>query len=194
MTQNQIAYFNALENQRHNKVAEAETYRYNTLTTGETNRSNIVNERERTRSAIVTSNETNRSNLTSENIKYQQNAINNAHYQRQDAISAAALGETNRHNIASEKIGMYNVNIDQQKADTDQTYKAEMANQGRFSNINDYSRARNDFNIRSEQTAINRADINSQIEYRHFQNAVQAADKATKILDYAGSSRARKVQ
>lgn len=45
MTQNQIAYWNLKENQRHNKVSEDETNRSNVVKETETNRANLEKER-----------------------------------------------------------------------------------------------------------------------------------------------------
>lgn len=73
MTANQIAYWNYVENQRHNLSTEAEQ-----------NRSNLAQEEERKRA-----------NLASERLTKEQNTINRVHLGRMDS-------ETNRHNVATE--------------------------------------------------------------------------------------------
>lgn len=82
MTANQIAYWNYVENNRHNIASEKEALRSNRAKEREQHRSNVAQE-----------------SLTSaaNQIRQQSNLINDAHYVRQDS-------EANRHNLAMEQL------------------------------------------------------------------------------------------
>lgn len=74
MTANQIAYWNVVEYERHNKASEAETYRHNSAQEVETNRHNVVMEVETNRHNVVTERETERHNRATEAIGWSQAA------------------------------------------------------------------------------------------------------------------------
>lgn len=86
MTRNQIDYFKAKEEKRHNLAGEAETRRSNYAVEGETNRHN----------------------LATEALQGHANVINQAHYERMDAETKRSNltkeSETQRHNIVSERL------------------------------------------------------------------------------------------
>lgn len=118
MTSNQIAYFQAQEAQRHNQSAEKETNRANIARETETYRSNRVSEIEAGRHNRAVEYETSRNNRAvlsenarhnqaTENLSAQVNAINNAHYQRADAVAKQNVGESARHNVAQELISRF---------------------------------------------------------------------------------------
>lgn len=95
MTSNQLAYGKLVEDIRHNKASEAETYRHNTSTEGETYRFNVATEGWRDR----TLNETYRHNVATENLQQQQIGLGYA----QLGLGYAQLQETSRHNVAYER-------------------------------------------------------------------------------------------
>lgn len=68
MTQNQIEYFKASENARHQAETEQETKRYNTLYLNELNRSNVAKEQEQRRYNTLSLQEQARANLERERI------------------------------------------------------------------------------------------------------------------------------
>lgn len=118
MTHNQIAYFQAQEEARHNQATETETNRSNVARETETNRANRVTEIETGRHNRATEYETSRNNraVLSENVRHNQatesltqqvNAINNAHYQRQDYNQSKSIAESARHNVAQEFLNRY---------------------------------------------------------------------------------------
>lgn len=89
MTQNQIAYHNALENERHNKAVEAENARHARVDEAIKQRSNELSERY---------NEIQREHFE------RQDAINATHYQTADKVQALLAEETMRSNVQSEAI------------------------------------------------------------------------------------------
>lgn len=91
MTQNQIAFYNAVENVRHNKATEFETNRSNVARETETHRSNVAVETETHRHNVVTENETTRHNKVSEAIGWHQ-----AQSQRINANANMMNAKTNR--------------------------------------------------------------------------------------------------
>lgn len=122
MTQNQIAYFRALNEKEHNedtrKIAretlaethranvarETETHNYNVANIGETRRANLAREAETHRSNVANENlkylaqaETARSNRAQEALKAQSNVITAKHYEASDVEQA-------RHNLAQESL------------------------------------------------------------------------------------------
>lgn len=86
MTNNQISYFKATEEKRHNLATEEEAHNNNLRVAKETNRHNI---------AVET--EAGRSNLANEAIGREGNAIN-------DWRNKVTATETNRHNAAMEDL------------------------------------------------------------------------------------------
>lgn len=89
MTQNQIAYHNAIENERHNKAMENETKRHALIDEAIRQRQNELSEYSTT--------------ITKEHYE-RADAINAQHYQRQDTLNELIASETQRANIASEAI------------------------------------------------------------------------------------------
>lgn len=72
MTANQINFYNAVENRRHNIATENETHRTNRYYEQETTRHNVATETETNRHNVVTENETARHNKVSEQIGWHQ--------------------------------------------------------------------------------------------------------------------------
>lgn len=114
MTQNQIAYHNVKELERHNKATEAETSRHQQVQEALTKWQNALQKyqiavnnahyvrqdienaranRERERQSLLSIGETQRSNLATEYIKRQSNAI-----------QSASVAETSRHQRSMENI------------------------------------------------------------------------------------------
>lgn len=89
MTSNQINYGNYLENQRHNKVSEAETQRHNTTV------------EDLTRSY----------NKASIDLGYAQLAETTRHNQAQESYNVSYLNEVTRHNYATESIDASKVQL-----------------------------------------------------------------------------------
>lgn len=75
MTTLQVAYQQALEQERHNREMERETNRSNVAKETETNRSNVAKESETYRSNLAREVETNRANVAQEGLIRTQNAI-----------------------------------------------------------------------------------------------------------------------
>lgn len=87
MTQNQINYWKYKEDQRANKIKEAETERHNRATES---------------AEWGKINESKRHNVASENNELFSNVTQRSHYARQDQISLNQLSETQRHNMTAE--------------------------------------------------------------------------------------------
>lgn len=87
MTQNQIAYWNLRESERHNLSTEQESKRHN-----------IVGEKETYRHNITTEGETQRHNVMTENISI-------ADLQERGRHNRATEAETYRHNVETENLG-----------------------------------------------------------------------------------------
>lgn len=118
MTHNQIAWQEHLENVRHNKASEGETYRSNQARELEANRSNVaketismaqlaedsrshrVNEAEALRSHLAEEAETRKSHRNSELISAATNDVR-----------AADVVEKQRHNIAQETISAFDTGV-----------------------------------------------------------------------------------
>lgn len=137
MTQNQIAYLQAInqreanaeikrnnqatlaETQRSNLAREAETQRYNTLNLAETQRANLAREQlqllglQQTQAQIQ---ESKRSNLAREAISREQNAISLERVNNEYLLGTSNLFETSRMNTAN--IGLTEARIDNTAADT----------------------------------------------------------------------------
>lgn len=120
MTQNQIAYHNAKELERHNKATEQETSRHQMMQEALSRWSNA--------------------------LQNYQIAVNNAHYVRQDAETAranraresqnaVALAETQRSNVANEKLKAQANAI--QAASVQETSRHQLAMEGIQSSLND---------------------------------------------------------
>lgn len=69
MTRNQVEYRSVLEQERSNKIKEAETRRSNIANETETKRSNITRETETNRANLAKEAETNRTNVANENLR-----------------------------------------------------------------------------------------------------------------------------
>lgn len=116
MTQNQIRYWEHVENVRSNKVREAENYRHNTVTERETTRHNVSTEGETHRHNVVSEAQTDkqlseiaRHNRASENISYGQISLGysqlaetSRHNKQQELLTDYANREISRHNTAVE--------------------------------------------------------------------------------------------
>lgn len=89
MTQNQIAYHNALELKRHNIATEAENKRHSMIEEGLKQRSNELAAESNT--------------ITKQHYE-RQDAINAMHYERSDTLNELLASETYRSNVASEQI------------------------------------------------------------------------------------------
>lgn len=125
MTANQIAYWNYVENSRHNKEQERENYRSNRARESENYRANIASESLRSKEL---------------DIKQTSNLINDAHYTRSDA-------EANRHNLAMERyyltgnalreaeIGLGYANLSNSR------YISELQNSLGYANLSETSRS-----------------------------------------------------
>lgn len=102
----QVSYWTMKENQRHNKVSEAqaertlqETERSNKAKEGETSRHNLASEAETYRSNKTRELETARSNLAVETETKRRNLA-------VEQISRDTLAETTRHNVATENFNV----------------------------------------------------------------------------------------
>lgn len=118
MTKNQIDYFSAKEQEKHNRATEQETVRSNkrkeeiseyqaSEEAAHLRRQDLINLEHYTRMDA----ETQRHQMASEAISRQTNAISQAHYERSDAnaymsnvISQNTLNETKRHQLRMEKL------------------------------------------------------------------------------------------
>lgn len=141
----QVQYWGLKENERHNKVTEAETERHNKVTEHETTRHNIQTEMLGWASLA----ETTRHNMATESIARDQ------------------LSEVTRHNLASEGIGWANVGIAQENARTNwynaQTNRMQYALAEYQTSLNE-QRINNDYAIayRANEIATMNAQTNQQ--------------------------------
>lgn len=122
MTQNQIAFFKATEEQRHNYEVERETKRANEASLSEQHRANVARENEQYRSNVANETIGTNRNLIS---RYQAETTAK-HYAQQDRISAQLANETARHNAEVERLNRINASIAQYNAET-QRYNTEVA-------------------------------------------------------------------
>lgn len=109
MTNNQISYYKAREEARHNLAAEEEMKANNLRIAHETNRHNMYVEGQSDRSIS----EVERANKANEEIKLRDLAINQQ-YKNQ------SIAETTRSNMAKEDLERLGVQIKQRQADTNQ--------------------------------------------------------------------------
>jgi multidrug efflux pump subunit AcrA (membrane-fusion protein) len=103
MTQNQIAYMNALETKRHNQMTENEAMRSNMAKEGLEKRGQNISQAHYLRSDL----EAARANRAQEQLK--ETAI---------GVDYAKLAETHRSNLAQESIGRYNATTNRIKANS----------------------------------------------------------------------------
>jgi len=101
MTQNQIAYFNAIEQKRHNQMVENETQRANMAKEALDKRNQNINRAHYVRADY----ETGRANRAQEKLK--ETAI---------GVDYAKLAETQRSNLANEEINRFRARSDRMKA------------------------------------------------------------------------------
>jgi hypothetical protein len=120
MTTNQISYFEAKEQQRHNLAMEYETHRTNVANEGIKTQQNMITDSHYTRMDA----ETLRHNLATEqqareqlNLGYAQLDLGNRqlaettrHNYASESLQLSSLSEEKRHNVASEKLGVINAN------------------------------------------------------------------------------------
>lgn len=192
MTQNQIAYWNLQETERHNKAGEDENKRHNVTTEGETFRHNYVTEQvsiadlnERGRHNRATEYETSRHNMETESQGRQQLAETNRHNletERQGRtnldIQLSSLNETIRHNQAGEKEN-YRHNLAQE------SYNMANLSETQRSNLENERRRREELaetgrhNLATEKTADKSANASMlAAQARKEANAIQAARNA----------------
>lgn len=124
MTANQIAYWNYVENSRHNLASETEAKRSNLAKERESNRSNVANE-------VLKGREI--------DVKQASNLINDAHYVRSDQ-------ETQRHNAVMENYyltgnALRQAEVQQGYAQlANSRYIAELSNQLGYANLAEQTR------------------------------------------------------
>lgn len=153
MTQNQIRFYEAKNNARHQRVSERqtddvnkETQRSNKIREAETMRSNLAKEAENYRSNKAREDENFRANFASEQIRRQANAITLGNAQ-------AALSEQAAHNRTTENIaGMQNYLKQQELSSQNALRKQQIAESQQRNVLTQYQ-------VGSEQarTALTRA-------------------------------------
>lgn len=176
MTNNQIQYLKYLEDRRHNVVAETELNRDNTARLSETSRYNTGYLGETSRSNKSREMETNRSNLANEDIARQGQAINKQHYANQDAIGFYLAGETNRHNLMGEKLGILNYN-----AEAD--YKDRTASTGERNASTNAAKALYDYQTDRRNAATREASQSTEAKLRKAQTIKTYVNTGTDIMD-----------
>lgn len=200
MTSNQIAYLNylntALSNERTAGIqrdAQIETVRHNVATEltannslAETSMHNRTSERiafdtlfETRRNNVAQLAEINRHNMSTEESTRQMNAINDAHFRRQDATAQfsadtarSALAESMRHNMVTE-------NISQQQ--TDNAYDIGWNNFAESQRHNKMSEILGDFQNKMRSHEVETGRMNAETARKSAQNGT--FDSWTKALD-----------
>lgn len=192
MTSNQIAYFQAKETERHNKVMEAETGRHN-----------VQDERIRTQSNLITEShysrldsETLRHNLATEeqarqqlNLGYAQLDLGNRqlsettrHNMASESLQLQTLQESFRHNVQTERVAVVNAN----EAIRHNTETERMQDELNGSNITmNYARASN----YNSSTKLNQAKTTTEDTMRDVNKAKVEAEtkKLKKEAKYTGA-------
>lgn len=156
MTQNQIAYLNAIENRVHNRNVEAETAKHNQELRDETRRSNLAREAETNRYNTLSLAETQRanlareqynllqlqelqrSNLESEAIRRQSNQISQYRNENDYLLGIGSLFENSRintSNIARNESEVKRLNAVTTNVATDTTLKHEQAKKTRAETV-----------------------------------------------------------
>lgn len=123
MTQNQIAYWNYKEAQKHNRATEKETSKHNRITEAETGRHNQVSEYV----DLGNLDESQRTHKANEAIQ-QQNVSQQGWKNQQDvAINQGKLAEEQRSNAAQEKLKLIDINVGKQQKDRELDIKQQEA-------------------------------------------------------------------
>lgn len=181
MTTNQIAFFNAKEQQRanlereaqsrqftsqqneetarHNKATEAETQRANIARETETNRNNVAVLAETSRANLAREVETSRSNRANEDLKLQANLETNRANLARESYQWSQLAETSRSNRAHE-------GIETQKNVNQDWYNVAMA---QASAVNAFAAQRN-----AETNAVNAETRLKELEHRISYDSTQS--------------------
>lgn len=186
MTQNQIRFQEHKETQRHNLATEqlgtdqlAETKRYNTLFTGEQRRHNEATEAAQREANVINQQHLERADAENKRHNLNTESISRANV----SLGYAQLGETSRHNVATEGESQRH-NVQQEQIASRQAGASEMNAEAN----------RNKVGVLSEKNDIDRFSAENRASYNNAMVKQGAAKTVLSVYDTVWDNNSNVVQ